>query len=199
MTTYTIPTTVGFSSVEFGLENNNQVFESPLSNSIQVSELTGARWYATFNLPPMKKDNALEYIGFLQRLQGRVHSFFGYDANHRSPSGTIAGSTLLVNGASQTGTSLVLDGGANSTLVLKAGDFFSVNNELKMVTANATTDGSGDVTVNFVPSLRSSPSDDASITTTNPVCTMKLTGDSTTYSINTSSIYGISFSGVEVF
>ena len=199
MTTYAIPTTVGFSSVEFGLENNNQVFESPLSNSIQVSELTGARWYATFNLPPMKKDNALEYIGFLQRLQGRVHSFYGYDANHRSPSGTIAGSTLLVNGASQTGTSLVLDGGANSTLVLKAGDFFSVNNELKMVTANATTDGSGDVTVNFVPSLRSSPSDDASITTTNPVCTMKLTGDSSTYSINTSSIYGISFSGVEVF
>ena len=199
MTTYAIPTTVGFSSVEFGLENNNQVFESPLSNSIQVSELTGARWYATFNLPPMKKDNALEYIGFLQRLQGRVHSFYGYDANHRSPSGTIAGSTLLVNGASQTGTSLVLDGGANSTLVLKAGDFFSVNNELKMVTADATTDGSGDVTVNFVPSLRSSPSDDASITTTNPVCTMKLTGDSTTYSINSSTIYGISFSGVEVF
>jgi len=199
MTTYTIPTTVGFSSVEFGLENNNQVFESPLSNSIQVSELTGARWYATFNLPPMKKDNALEYIGFLQRLQGRVHSFYGYDANHRSPSGTIAGSTLLVNGASQTGTSLNLDGGANSTLVLKAGDFFSVNNELKMVTANATTNGSGEVTVNFVPSLRSSPSNDASITTTNPVCTMKLTGDSTTYSINTSSIYGISFSGVEVF
>ena len=199
MTTYTIPTTVGFSSVEFGLQNNNQVFESPLSNSIQVSELTGARWYATFNLPPMKKDNALEYIGFLQRLQGRVHSFFGYDANHRSPSGTIAGSTLLVNGADQTGTSLILDGGANSTLVLKAGDFFSVNNELKMVTANATTDGSGDVTVNFVPSLRSSPSNDANITTTNPVCTMKLMGDSTTYSINTSSIYGISFSGVEVF
>ena len=199
MTTYTIPTTVGFSSVEFGLENNNQVFESPLSNSIQVSELTGARWYATFNLPPMKKDNALEYIGFLQRLQGRVHSFFGYDANHRSPSGTIAGSTLLVDGANQTGTSLTLDGGANSTLVLKAGDFFSVNNELKMITANATTDGSGNVTVNFVPSLRSSPGDDAVITTTNPVCTMKLTGDSTTYSINTSSIYGISFSGAEVF
>ncbi len=198
MATYTIPTTVGFSSVEFGLENNNQVFESPLSNSIQVSELTGARWYATFNLPPMKKENSLEYIGFLQRLQGRVHSFFGFDANHRSPSGTIAGSTLLVNGASQTGTSLTLDGAQASTTVLKAGDFFSVNSELKMVTVDATSDGSGDVTVNFVPSLRSSPSDNAVITTTNPVCTMKLTGDSTTYSINTAGIYGISFSGLEV-
>ena len=68
-----------------------------------------------------------------------------------------------------------------------------------MVTADATSDGSGDVTVNFVPSLRSSPSNDASITTTNPVCTMKLTGDSTSYNINNSNIYGISFSGVEVF
>ena len=199
MTTYAIPTTVGFSSVEFGLENNNQVFESPLSNSIQVSELTGARWYGTFNLPPMSKTNALAYIGFLQRLQGRVHSFSGYDPNHRSPAGTIAGSTLLVDGASQTGTSLTLDGAAASTLVLKAGDFFSVNSELKMVTADATSDGSGDITVNFVPSLRSSPSDNASITTTNPVCTMKLTGDSTTYNINNSTIYGISFSGLEVF
>ena len=198
MATYTIPTTVGFSSVEFGLENNNQVFESPLSNSIQVSELTGARWYATFNLPPMKKENSLEYIGFLQRLQGRVHSFFGFDANHRSPSGTIAGSTLLANGASQTGTSLILDGAQASTTVLKAGDFFSVNSELKMVTVDATSDGAGDVTVNFVPSLRSSPSENAVITTTNPVCTMKLTGDSTTYSINTAGIYGISFSGLEV-
>ncbi len=199
MTTYAIPTTVGFSSVEFGLENNNQVFESPLSNSIQVSELTGARWYATFNLPPMKKENALEYIGFLQRLQGRVHSFSGYDANHRSPSGTYGGSTLLVNGASQTGTSLVTDGAQASTTVLKAGDFFSVNSELKMVTADATSDGSGNLTINFVPSLRSSPSDNASLTLVNPVCTMKLTGDSTTYSINTAGIYGISFSGIEVF
>ena len=68
-----------------------------------------------------------------------------------------------------------------------------------MVTANATTDSSGDVTVNFVPSLRSSPSNDASITTTNPVCTMKLLGDSTSYNINNSNIYGISFSGLEVF
>ena len=199
MTTYAIPTTVGFSSVEFGLENNNQVFESPLSNSIQVAELTGARWYATFNLPPMKKENALEYIGFLQRLQGRVHSFFGYDANHRSPSGTYGSSTLLVNGASQTGISLVTDGAQASTTVLKAGDFFSVNNELKMVTTNATSDGSGNLTINFVPSLRSSPSDNANLTLINPVCSMKLIADSTTYSINTSSIYGISFSGVEVF
>ena len=199
MTTYAIPTTIGFSSVEFGLENNNQVFESPLSNSIQVSELTGARWYGTFNLPPMSKAQALEYIGFLQRLQGRVHSFFGYDANHRSPSGTMSGSTLVVKGASQTGTSINLDGGANSTLILKAGDFFSVGGELKMVTANATSDGSGNLTVNFVPSLRSSPANDSAITTTNPVCAMKLLGDSTSYSINNSNLYGISFSGLEVF
>ena len=199
MANYSIPTTVGFSSVEFGLDNNNQTFISPLSNHIQVSELTGSRWYGTFTLPPMSKTEALEYIGFIQKLQGSVHNFFGYDPNHRTPSGTIAGSTLLVNGASQTGISLITDGAAASTTVLKAGDFFSVNSELKMVTADATSDGSGNLTINFVPSLRSSPSDDAALTLSNPVVSMKLTGDSSSYNINNASIYGISFSGIEAF
>ena len=82
---------------------------------------------------------------------------------------------------------------------MKAGDFFSVNSELKMVTADATSDGSGNLTINFVPSLRSSPSDDAALTLSNPVVPMKLTGDSSSYNINNASIYGISFSGIEAF
>jgi len=199
MTTYAIPTTMGFSNVSFGLQNNNQEFISPLSNVIQIAELTGSRWYATYSLPPMTKAEALEYIGFLNKLQGRVHSLFGYDPSHRTPSGTYAGSTLLINGASQTGVSLTTDGAQASTMVLKAGDFFSVNSELKMVTTNATSDGSGNLTINFVPSLRSSPSDNASLTLTNPTCTMKLQNDSFTYDINQAQIYGISFSAIESF
>ena len=45
---------------------------------------------------------------------------------------------------------------------------YSVKANLKMVTDDATSDGTGAVTINFSPSLRSSPSDNASITTTNP-------------------------------
>lgn len=199
MTTYAIPTTVGFSNVSFGLQNNNQEFISPLSNVIQIAELTGSRWYATYTIPPMSKSEALEYIGFLNKLQGRVHSLYGYDPSHRTPSGSYSSSTLLVNGADQTGISLTTDGAQVSTTVLKAGDFFSVNNELKMVTADATSDSSGNLTINFVPSLRASPTDNASLTLTNPTCAMKLQSDSFTYDINQAQIYGISFSAIESF
>ena len=116
-----------------------------------------------------------------------------------SPLGTIAGSTLLVNGASQTGNSLICDGAQALTTVLKAGDYFEVNSELKMVTDDATSDSSGDVTINFSPSLRSSPSDDASITTSNPKCEMKLVDDNVTWGQSIGDVYSISFSAIEVF
>ena len=56
----------------------------------------------------------------------------------------------------------------------KAGDFFSVNGELKIATADANSDGSGNVTLSFAPRLRTSPSDGASVETTAPSGTFLL-------------------------
>ena len=199
MTTLTIPKQTHFRSSTFGLEENTETFISPISNTIQTLARTGARWYLTINYAPMKRADAQVVIAFLTKLRGRVNSLNGFDPNATSPLGDVSGSTLLVNGASQTGNSLICDGAEASTLVLKAGDYFEVNNELKMVTDDATSDASGDVTINFSPSLRSSPSDDASITTTNPNCEMKLVDDNVTWSQSVGDIYNISFSGIEVF
>jgi len=199
MTTLTIPKQTDFRSSTFGLEENTETFISPISNTIQTLARTGARWYLTINYAPMKRADAQVVIAFLTKLRGRVNSLNGFDPNATSPLGDVSGSTLLVNGASQTGNSLICDGAEASTLVLKAGDYFEVNNELKMVTDDATSDASGDVTINFSPSLRSSPSDDASITTTNPNCEMKLVDDNVTWSQSVGDIYNISFSAIEVF
>ena len=199
MTTLTIPKQTDFRSSTFGLEENTETFVSPISNTIQTLARTGARWYLTINYAPMKRADAQVVIAFLTKLRGRVNSLNGFDPNATSPLGDVSSSTLLVNGASQTGNSLICDGAEASTLVLKAGDYFEVNNELKMVTDDATSDASGDVTINFSPSLRSSPSDDASITTTNPNCEMKLVDDNVTWSQSVGDIYNISFSAIEVF
>lgn len=199
MTILTIPKQTHFRSSTFGLEENTETFISPISNTIQTLARTGARWYLTINYAPMKRADAQVVIAFLTKLRGRVNSLNGFDPNATSPLGDVSGSTLLVNGASQTGNSLICDGAEASTLVLKAGDYFEVNNELKMVTDDATSDASGDVTINFSPSLRSSPSDDASITTTNPNCEMKLVDDNVTWSQSVGDIYNISFSAIEVF
>lgn len=199
MTILTIPKQTDFRSSTFGLEENTETFESPISNTIQVLARTGARWYLTINYAPLKRADAQVVIAFLTKLRGRVNSLNGFDPNATSPLGDVSGSTLLVNGASQTGNSLICDGAEASTLVLKAGDYFEVNNELKMVTDDATSDASGDVTINFSPSLRSSPSDNSSITTTNPNCEMKLVDDNVTWSQGVGDVYNISFSAVEVF
>ena len=199
MTTLTIPKQTDFRSSTFGLEENTETFISPISNSIQTLARTGARWYLTINYAPMKRADAQVVIAFLTKLRGRVNSLNGFDPNATSPLGDVSGSTLLVNGASQTGNSLTCDGAEASTLILKAGDYIEVNNELKMVTDDATSDASGDVTINFSPSLRSSPSDNASITTTNPSCEMKLVDDNVTWSQSVGDIYNISFSAIEVF
>ncbi len=70
--------------------------------------------------------------------------------------------TVLVNGASQTGSSLVVDG---LTAAPQAGDVFKVAgiDKVYTVTADATV-SSGGATVAINPALASSPADDAAIT-----------------------------------
>ncbi len=123
---------------------------------------------------------------------GPLHKLKG---NRGTPTGT-----PLVNGGSQTGTTLVTDGWSNSTLVLKKGDYFVVNSELKMVTADETSDGSGNLTINFEPALRSSPSNNAGLTISSCTAVMMLVDDNQTMWDQTSiENYGLTFSGIEAF
>lgn len=199
MTTLNIPKTNFFRNASFGLEENTETFTSPISNTTQTISRTGARWYMTLNYNPMERSDANEVLGFLTGLRGQVNSMFAFDPLGTQPTGDMSGSTLVVNGASQTGVTLVCDGAKASTLILKAGDYFQVGSELKMITSDATSDSSGNVTLNFAPSLRSSPSDNATIITSNPKCIMKLVDDNTTWNEGTNSFYTISFSAIEVF
>ena len=174
--TLEMPTYPNFTTAKFFLETNTQTFTSPLTKSVQRILLAGARWNATYALPAMNRAQAAPWKAFFLNCQGSVNTFNGFDPDCKSPRGAATG-TPLVNGASQTGTSLITDGWSASITVLKAGDYFSVNGELKMMTADASSDGSGNSTLNFMPALRSSPADDAPITTNRPSCTMTLTDD----------------------
>jgi P22 coat protein - gene protein 5. len=99
------------------------------------------------------------------------------------------GGTPLVNGASQTGASLVTDGWSNTiTDIIKAGDVFTIAGVFSVnpqnyqstgvlqrfvATANKTSSGAGAVTIDISPSITvtgnfqtvsNSPADDAAIT-----------------------------------
>jgi hypothetical protein len=107
----------------------------------------------------------------------------------RHTTGTFTtGSTPLVNAGSQTGASLITDGWANSTAVIKDGDIFTLAgvNAVNPITgadlgylrqfvatADGTSDGSGNLTISISPSITTSgayktctasPANDAVIT-----------------------------------
>jgi hypothetical protein len=203
MTTYTLPENSYISST-FGLESNTQVFSSPLSNNTQVLELTGARWTATYSVANKTAANAGPWISFLTKLRGQANSFYGYDPQRAVAYGN-AGGTPLVKGASQTGNSIITDGWTSSvTNILKAGDMIAFDTtdgrELKMVTADVNSDGSGNATIAIEPSIRTSPSNDATIIVSIPSCVMRLADDSQAkWTVNELGLYEIKFSGIEVF
>jgi hypothetical protein len=187
-------------SFNFWLETNTQAFESPISRSIQTIELSGARWRASYTLRPMIKSDASIWKVFLLKLKGRAEFFNAYDPDYTRQG--VGGGSPVVLGSGQTGNTLLIDG--VTPLVsgwLKAGDYFSVNGELKQVTQDINTDVYSQATLVFEPRLRNSPGDNAVINITNPTCRMKLIDDSQqSWELDYNKIYPAkTFSGVETF
>jgi hypothetical protein len=149
----------------------------------------------------MKRPIAAPWVAFLAELEGRSGRFFGFDPAATSPLGSGGSDSPLVKGSSQTGKSLTTDDWAISTAgLLLPGDYFEVNGELKMVTASVDSDGAGDATIAFTPSLRAPPSDNAPLVLVNPKVTMMLEDDdSANWDLATAAFYGMSFIGIEAF
>lgn len=201
MVTLTLPSTPDFASANFRLLANTQIFDSPLDRTVQTLELTGARWRGSYSLPITVRATAAPWTAILSELLGPSGRFFGFDPVAKLPRGSGTGDSPLVKGASQTGKSLITDAWTISTNgLLLPGDYFEVNSELKMVTVSVDSDGIGDATINFTPSLRASPVNNAVITQNNPKCIMRLLqDDSASWDFDGKQFYGISFVGIETF
>ena len=196
-----MPTSPAFTSARFGLIANTQTFRSPLDGTVQTLELTGAIWGASYILPPMTRAEAAAWTAFLSDLLGQAGRFFGFDPDATTPRGSGGSDAPQVKGGSQTGKTLNTDTWTiDQTGLLLPGDFFEVNGELKKVTASVNSDGAGDATIAFTPSLRASPTDNALLTLNNPTCTMMLSGDAqAAWDIAVDPRYAIGFAGVETF
>ena len=197
-----MPAAPGFIAARFGLETNTQRFESPLTRAVQRVKLSGDRWTATYTLPVMTRAQMAAWQSFFLQLEGSLNTFAGFDPDARTPRGAATG-TPLVNGASQTGSTLTIDGCAASvTNWLMAGDYFVQNGQMHLLTAPANTNGSGQATLNFKPAMRTSPADNAPLTVTHCTVPMVLVddGQSMWSSGKRLGVYdALSFSGVEVF
>jgi hypothetical protein len=166
----TFPTTKGATSSSWQLVSAVGYLESDFTFQHQVQEQQGERWEVAMTFPPMLPADAGAYRAFFAMLRGRLGTFLLGDYTRTAPLGAMGG-TPLVNGAGQTGNTLNIDGVTNSTLVCKAGDWLQLgsggSSRLHMVTADAISNGSGQVALTIVPQLRSSPADNAAVTFNN--------------------------------
>lgn len=175
----------------------------PVQNN--VSQWTGARqvlasgrgwWECQITYPPIVGTvNFNAWRSFVAQMRGALNDVqIAVDPTAQSS----LSNTMLVNGAGQAGRGLNVDGLPNSTTVLFAGQFVTVGDQLLQLRANVTTNGSGQATLLFEPSLRSSPADNAVVEYKNPYCLMYFVDDPT-YSVEPGYVYSLSLNLREAF
>lgn len=113
--------------------------------------------------------------------------------------GFTGGGELFVDGAGQLGTSLNLYGADPSEPVFKVGEYFSVNGELKICTANASSNASGEVTVTFEPALRQAPPDNEPVNISKPTATFRLVNPVGGWSLQPNRIHSFTLQAVETY
>lgn len=192
---------IGIRSMTIRARSVVGVAQSPFTLSQQVYKHQGQAWEAEVSLPPMKRDEAEQVASFLLKMNGQYGTFLLGDPANTSPRGVGTG-TPLVNGGSQTGDSILVDGWTpNTTAILKAGDWIQLGSgsstRLYKVLDDVNSDGSGNASLTIWPSLRSSPADDAEVTILSPKGQWRLASNEMQYSIDEASVYGITFACVE--
>ena len=205
MTTIAFPTLTLAAPPSFRMRliSNTQADQSPLNKSVQTYELPGACWGVTLPWSALSEADASLLQGFLAQLRGRANRFTLGNLARPVPRGTIALSSVLVNGAVTQGATTVAIDGCGAGATLKIGDMFAVGGELKMVvSANVTANGSGEMaTVTFEPPVRAVAgwANNAAVTTSNPQATFMLTGDTSEWETSAPQITDIAIDAIESF
>lgn len=174
-----LPTQPGIKKFKMTMDSVVAISESPFTYEQQVYQHQGQRWKASITLPAMKRVQAELWIATLAgQLNSRYGTFLAGDPDATAPQGIGTG-TPLVNGASQTGNTLVTDGWTHSiTGILLAGDYIQLGTgataRLHKVLVDANSDGSGNATFTIWPTLRYSPADNAAIVIANTVTQWRL-------------------------
>lgn len=191
----TPPTSYKHSQIEWIENNIIGVGVSPYTAQQKTQDWLGDFWSIRVQLDVADREDAAQWIAFLSKLQGRLGTFYYGDILTATPQGA-AGGTPLVDGASQVGHSLNIDGCTPSVQFLKAGDRIQIENALYRVQNDVTANGSGECTLDVWPSLRGH-SNNASITTADAKGIFRLTSNTIEEIQGRSKLWTIGFEATE--
>lgn len=144
-----------------------------------VANITSHLWAIRITTIPMARADWQQMEAFLTKQKGRFDTFTYVSQSKTLALGAVSGSPQVVGAHSAGDETIAIDGFANSTLVLKAGDLikFENHNKVYMVTADATSDGGGAATVSIVPGLVNTLADNEALSYDSVPFTMALVRD----------------------
>lgn len=196
MATITFPSSPKPSGMQWRLVMPAQNNVSGWTGQRQVIASNRGWWECSVAFPPIVgRTAARPWKSFIAQARGLANDFrVPVDPTPQSA----LPNTVLVQGAGQTGRSIVTDGWPNSTTVLSAGDYVTINDQLLQLTANVTSNGSGVATLNFEPPIRVAPSDNTSVEYKNPYALMYFV-EEPMQSVGLADVYTIGFELREAF
>lgn len=196
MTTITLPSNYDPQAMTWRLVQPAQNNVSQWTGARQIVASNRGWWECQLELPPIVGTaNFNPWRSFIAAMRGMVNDVqVPVDPTAQSASAN----TARIKGGSQYGRSLTTDGWPVSTTVLTAGQFVTVEDQLLQLTADVTSDGSGNATITFEPHIRVSPADNAVIEYKNPYSLMYLQ-EEPSYSVAPGYIYSLSLNLRECF
>ena len=198
-----LPDTTSIQEVEFRPNSIVAVTKSEFTGSSQKHKHDGQWWTVRGVIIPKTKADGQDWSGFFMSLNGSEGTFLFGDPHNTTAQGTASSApgTPLVNGASQTGDQLIMDGAPNNiTGYLLRGDWIQLGSaasaRLYRIKEDANSNGSGEITLEIWPDLRSSPGNNDAITVASTLGVFQLT-DAPSYRINAEHLYIQNFTAEE--
>jgi len=184
------PTTIGIEQIEIRAVNSVATSQSPFTYKQQVVNFGGQRWEASVSIPSTLRDKAAEWAAMLVALKGPTGTFLLGDPDYATPRGTVSSCVVTGNAGDET-VSVVMTGS------LLAGDYIQLGSGSSARLHKVLVNQSGSGNLEIWPALRSNYTSQSAIFN-NPKGLFRLASNVTSWSINNSSAYGISFDAIEV-
>lgn len=193
-----LPTTIGIASIELRTVNANATSQSPFTYKQQILSYGGQRFEASVTIPPVKRDLAAAWKASLVSLKGSLGTFLLGDPDYPFPRGTLrsTSSQQFATVSGNAGDTFFTITMTDQSDTLLAGDYIQVGQASTARLYQVLEDRTGTGEVEIFPNLRLDYTNEV-VGTNNTKGLFRLKDNTTSWSIDNASIYGISFEAVE--
>ena len=196
-----VPTS-GVTSLTWTNATSSTISKSPFSFQGQAQSYGGALRYAQITVQDLNREDAEDWVGFLDSLNGTLGTFLFGDPMATSPMGVGGGSPTIQNVGATDTISVNTTYTSNLARWLRRGDWIQIgtglDSRLYKIAVNANLNPSGVGTLVLWPSFRIRPVSGQSVIINNPKGLFRRSSGTYSYSEDNGCKYSLAFDCEEV-